>query len=1525
MSEPVVFGRYLLLERIAAGGMAEVFKAKSYGVAGFEKLLVIKKILPHLSQNERFVTMFIKEAKIAVNLNHKNVVQVFDLGKVADDYYIAMEYVHGKDLREITRACAKKRIPLPLSLACYLLAEIAAGLDYAHRRKDIDDQPLNIIHMDISPQNVLVSFEGDVKIADFGIAHAVGGDGKMKGGVLRGKYAYMSPEMATGKPVDQRTDIFSAGVILHELITGRRLFYEADEVRTIENVRKCAVPLPSGINPQVPPKLEQVTMKALTADPDKRYQTAEELRADLTEVLFGFSRVVDAGDLARFFRKVFAKEAQPAPGVSDLANLISDLSRLGARPVAQAAAATVVPVMASPDAAPSGAKSVAATVLNAEDKLVDEPTLGSVDTPKPSDPPPPGAREATDPDAAPIVRGRTQQSVIEVRAASNDGVPAIPAEAMEFDRDSDVYESSTGMGAQLMADGGHAQGMIPDAGEMTESSAIPLTDDDIVVKGTMPVVRRPGRGDTRLTARRDTTQSRKLPDPRGGLDFTVHAGATPAPEISITGERKRVALMSVRFFDAGKAVKPNDLRIAELTLVLRRFGGTPVPPRGDVMLAYFGVPIAQEDDLERAISGAHEALRGERRAAARGGRERTLGIAIHTGTVAVESGPAGPGRLAPLGPPAVTGAPLLVAERLARSAGPGEIVASRSVVKAAHRRHEFVRIDPDIDRETGMTLERHALAEPKGGPGRVAEELAPLIGRSREVGILTGVLAKIQRGHGQVLSLVGEAGSGKTRLVRELARVVSDKELGYFAARAAPFGAEGDYALIGDLIASIVGFHADDTLEERREKLMRLHELGLEKHEVHFVGELSGTRFDGSGIDAFDAQARRLGMFSALRKAVERLAKERPLILVFEDLQHADPFSRDALEFVLDAVPERRLLVILTYRPEFKHRWWDRAWYNQIVLKPLPAEDTLSLARACFAAGVAKATNRKMLDPAKIKLPKKLGSVIQETAGGNPMFIEELCGALIRTAKVTIDASGMLKLGADVRRLEVPPTLRATVAARIDKLNNELKRLLQLASVLGRKFPYRALAELAGMGERVDGALVELQRAGFLVEQPEAEGELSYAFRHPMMREVAYHALPTTARRKLHRTVAEYLVRTAPEGQFPLEALALHYEQAEDVDRAVEHLEKAGDKQANDFRDADALGYWRRARDLLAKNPELDRGARGQLAELGLKIGRIAARLGWMREAEEALLAADSLARELGDPTRRAWALKELGELFRTNGAYDRAGESLSEAVALADRADDPRLKFEILEAQGNLLAWTGRSEAAERELKRALAEARKLKDASLVGRILSDLGVLQRRGGHYDAAKEYLVRAEEMARRCDDRFLLSRVLDTLGSVSAAQNDLDEAQGRFKEALELARGIGDQRGEAYALHNLGGIQIKTNDLAKARFFFSESDQIAQAIGWKNGELLNRIFLTWLRTQDLNAKDAGRDGRAELETVVADAVKVGARDAVARGKFFLARLCAEAGEKKRARTLLDEARNLAEEVGNRPLVAEIDAV
>ncbi|MFN7147789.1 MAG: serine/threonine-protein kinase, partial [Myxococcota bacterium] len=229
MELPAQFGRYQLLERIAAGGMAEVFLARSFGVEGFEKRLVIKRILPELAQNPRFVQMFVHEAKLSVSLAHPNIVQVFDLGKVGDDPYMAMEYIQGRDLTQVLRVLRRNGERLPIPIAVTIAAAVARGLAYAHARAAPDGRPLHIVHRDVSPHNIMVSYEGDVKLVDFGIARLVGeregADAKRPGG---GKFAYMSPEQAAGKPLDHRSDIFSLGVVLFEMLAGRRLFADGD-------------------------------------------------------------------------------------------------------------------------------------------------------------------------------------------------------------------------------------------------------------------------------------------------------------------------------------------------------------------------------------------------------------------------------------------------------------------------------------------------------------------------------------------------------------------------------------------------------------------------------------------------------------------------------------------------------------------------------------------------------------------------------------------------------------------------------------------------------------------------------------------------------------------------------------------------------------------------------------------------------------------------------------------------------------------------------------------------------------------------------------------------------------------------------------------------------------------------------------------------------------------------------------------------------------------------------------------------
>ncbi len=247
--EPIRFGKYQLIEKIATGGMAEVYKAKSYGVAGFEKLLVIKKILPHLSRNKDFVGMFINEAKIAVSLNHANVVQVYDLGVVGQDYYMAMEFIHGQDLMKIIKKGRKTRKFLPIPTGVYIITEVARGLDYAHSLQDPGGRPLNVVHQDISPHNILISYEGDVKVVDFGIAR-VGEVAEEEGGKMAGgKFAYMAPEQARGGKVDARSDIFSCSIILYELITGQRLYAGKDRQEKMRMVRNAEIPPPRAVNP----------------------------------------------------------------------------------------------------------------------------------------------------------------------------------------------------------------------------------------------------------------------------------------------------------------------------------------------------------------------------------------------------------------------------------------------------------------------------------------------------------------------------------------------------------------------------------------------------------------------------------------------------------------------------------------------------------------------------------------------------------------------------------------------------------------------------------------------------------------------------------------------------------------------------------------------------------------------------------------------------------------------------------------------------------------------------------------------------------------------------------------------------------------------------------------------------------------------------------------------------------------------------------------------------------------------------
>jgi serine/threonine protein kinase len=305
---PEAFGKYYLVDKIAVGGMAEIFKAKSFSHGGFEKLLVIKRILGHLSDNEEFIDMFVDEAKISVTLQHPNIVQIYDFGKIRDNYFIAMECVEGRDIKGILRKLAERKKLLPVEFAVYISHEMCKGLDYAHKKADNSGKSLGIVHRDISPSNVLVSWSGEVKVADFGIAFAAISKHETKAGVLKGKFEYMSPEQAQGKELDPRSDVFATGIILHEMLTGRRLFKTKSELQTLEKIKSVDIEPPNAVNVNVPARLNEIVMKALAREPTDRYVDCKAMQSDLLDYMYPATPDLTHESFVHFLVELFAEE-----------------------------------------------------------------------------------------------------------------------------------------------------------------------------------------------------------------------------------------------------------------------------------------------------------------------------------------------------------------------------------------------------------------------------------------------------------------------------------------------------------------------------------------------------------------------------------------------------------------------------------------------------------------------------------------------------------------------------------------------------------------------------------------------------------------------------------------------------------------------------------------------------------------------------------------------------------------------------------------------------------------------------------------------------------------------------------------------------------------------------------------------------------------------------------------------------------------------------------------------------------------
>jgi serine/threonine protein kinase len=363
---PARIDRYEPLKKLATGGMAEIFLAKQSGLEGFEKVVVLKRILPHLASDDEFVSMFLDEARIAAKLSHPNVVQIYDLGKADNTFYIAMEYVSGRNVQHLITKQQSVGGHLPVEHVCRIIAGVCDGLFYAHGRKDYDGKPLNIVHRDISPQNILVSFAGGVKVVDFGIAKASTQLAQTRAGVLKGKYAYMSPEQVRGAKIDHRSDIFAVGLVMYEMLTGMRAFERENSLKTLKAIVQEKPLNPREMNPEIPMEVVKLLSKALEKNPDRRYKTAQEMQLALEDWLESSPKKSNNVRLSRFLYDLFDDELNSAEGTM----------------VVKGVGQVIIPTSQGKDAKPAIEEEVDSKTLTAA--LVDGPAQPVPAPPQPS-------------------------------------------------------------------------------------------------------------------------------------------------------------------------------------------------------------------------------------------------------------------------------------------------------------------------------------------------------------------------------------------------------------------------------------------------------------------------------------------------------------------------------------------------------------------------------------------------------------------------------------------------------------------------------------------------------------------------------------------------------------------------------------------------------------------------------------------------------------------------------------------------------------------------------------------------------------------------------------------------------------------------------------------------------------------------------------------------------------------------------------------------------------------------------------
>ncbi len=1332
--------------------MAEVYKVKTVGIAGFEKVQALKRIRPHFAHEPRFIRSFIDEARIAAELNHRNVVQVFDFGKAGGELFLAMELIDGVDLRTALGAARSAEIGMPIPVACHVLGEVASGLDYAHRKTDHEGQPLGIVHCDVSPQNVMLSVEGYVKILDFGVSRARFG-ARATTRRLRGKPRYMAPEQTLGERPTAAADVFALGIVAWELLTGMPLFEGRNLPEILASVRRADAPRADMLNPDVPAKVASAVARALSREPEARGSAGE-----LGVVLSSTSQLVLAQSghraLSSWLRQVYPDGVRPDSRPA---------------PAAGMAAGTRTSVSADVTATGTG------------------PRAGEV-TPRPG-------RDAREDERRARMRGVTR------------------------------------------------------GGRRGDDTAVDDTAVSSVNRTTVDVrlPHRRARMSTPELAWAEATET--SPTGVGGVMVESIDDELDAHTIAPLFEKRRVVATAVLVSDSnghsdlGRAVSE---LIEILSHLAYKHGAVIHEQRSGELVAVFGLEVAGEDDVAKAMTFALDAVEATRETNRTTGRQLEVRVAARAGIVATHQD----------GGYHLVGTAVAETRSLAREAAPSRPLLAGSggrqtstyytfrPLPARPRRHRL----PVMELVGQRSFDEHHRTLHRRG--------ARFVGRAAELEALTELFdLAVAEDRRVVVAIEGASGIGKSRLVAELAarlraRAQDDGSPvpAVAAVAATPLGQVAPFTVLIDLVQVSLNLPPGRGQTARTRLIRRLrHALNTPALEPRDVDEVcaavqsamelrDGALVTPSPLPPRDRRERLVAALRAWRGAV--LPRRRPTLVVLEDVHFADEPSMEVMSDTLGAHIAGSELVVITAHPSGADLVAEQL-DARLSLGELSEDSRDELIRECLGAAAT---------PTAV-------SAVARRAGGNPLFIEQIAAA--------VHAAGPT---------DIPASVRAVVLAQVDRLPARAKTVLQHAAVAGRQIRARILEEM--IGADIDDELTGLCERGLLQRasgKPEdSGGELS--FTRGLVREVVYDALASGARRRTHARLGQLLASRFRAGRDEIPAvIAEHLElggeaaaaaafwlragrlalAAFNATRAVEYFGRtlALDEQspaaarspAARARRREALLGREQAHRLLGRHEDQGRDlaalaaiARGDPALTADVKNRTAVRLVRMGDFQGALAAAEDAyraAREVGDERGAGHALCLRGQVYERLGAYDRAIEmnrgaqeifrrieaSADETTAMigigralltrarydeaqivysavVERVEDhgdPWLERQVRNHVAGIHLIMGQFDKAMAAVRRCLAICRRFGDRAREGDNLSMSGIILMLVGCYEPAREAFDGALHLHTLTGSRWSHADSLIYAGANEACLGAHEQAAAYHDEALATARAIGD--------------------------------------------------------------------------------------------------------------------------------------